>query len=49
MPEEELVQEPNEDLAHFIQRVVEKWEKHGTITVDGKVLAELKIEEDDKS
>lgn len=47
MPEEELVQKSNEDIAHFIQRVVEKWEKQGKIAVDGKVLAEIK--EDDKS
>lgn len=38
---EELVQEPEETIAHFIQRVVEKWENQGGTIVDGEVLAKL--------
>ena len=40
----ELVQEPNESLEHFIRRVVGKWEVQGGIIVNGEVLA--KCEED---
>jgi len=38
---EDLVQEPNETLEHFITRVVEKWEGQGVIIADGKTLAVL--------
>lgn len=44
---EELVQEPNETLEHFITRVVEKWEEQGAIIVDGEKLAELREAGDD--
>jgi len=39
--EDELVQEPNETLEHFVERVVKKWEDQGQIMVDGEVLAEF--------
>lgn len=43
-PSEELTQESGESLEHFVQRVLEKWEKQGGIVVNGEVLAEVKHE-----
>ena len=44
MSDEILLQEQDEELVHFIQRVVERWEKQGGIIVDEEILAEYKKE-----